>query len=69
MTLEDIRAVLEEIRSLATHDPEAAHELEDKLYISVLEHIASVKRVILVEGELAAEALKARKIDFARWMA
>lgn len=47
-------------------DYEAAHDMEDELYIDVLKHIA--------EGgenaqQLAKEALKSQEIDFVRYTA
>ena len=47
-------------------DDEAAHDLEDKLYVDVLEAIAAGH----AEPEaLAHLALESKKIDFSRWCA
>jgi hypothetical protein len=47
-----------------SHDPEAAHSHEDRLFLDVLKAIANGERN---PDELAAEALKSNDIDFPRW--
>lgn len=47
-------------------DYEGAHEMEDDLYQSVLKEVASGNQEA---KEMAREALKTKKIDFARYCA
>jgi hypothetical protein len=47
-------------------DPEAAHSMEDGLYLTTLQAIASGAPNA---AELAAAALKADALDFPRWCA
>ena len=66
MTIEEVQERLAKIEAVSGDD-EAAHGLQDGLYVAVLMAIA--------EGDtddpaaLAAEALKVKDIVFARWMA
>lgn len=66
LTVEDVKARVEEIRRIAVDD-EVAHSTEDDLHQNVLSAIA--------EGSCddpaacAKEALKTRDIKFARWCA
>lgn len=65
LTVARVQERLNEIRLLAhAKDPEAAHGREDSLYVDVL------RAVVAGHPEaraLAVEALKARRIPFARW--
>lgn len=65
MTLEEVRAGIELIRSKADDD-EVAHGLEDDLRHEVLEAIANGAENA---RELAAELLKTSDIKFSRWTA
>jgi hypothetical protein len=62
MTEQDTRNRVTEIED-NKHDDEAAHSLEDKLYLDVLRQLAEQGNT------LAAEAIKASDIEFARWCA
>lgn len=65
MTLDEVKTRVESIRR-RRGDDEGAHGMEDDLYCDVLQAIADGTH----EDDpsvLAAEALKTRKIDFARW--
>lgn len=63
MDTNDIKIRVAEIASFAD-DPEAAHSLEDGLYMDVLAQIAHGTDNA---AELATEALKASELGFARW--
>jgi hypothetical protein len=57
-----VQARLKDIESLA-HDDERAHIIEDDLYSEVLRYHAN-------KGcEISKEALKSKRIQFARWCA
>ncbi len=63
MEVEAIKAWLKDIESCAIQDDERAHILEDDLYHDVLLHHAN-------NGcKISKEALKSKKIVFARWCA
>jgi restriction endonuclease Mrr len=67
MTEEHIKRVIKRIEELAKEgDDQAAHELEDSLYIDVLRAIANGAEN---PSKLAKEALKAHEIDYTRWYA
>ncbi|WP_024427708.1 hypothetical protein [Bacillus safensis] len=63
MTVDDVQERVEVIRQIALDD-EAAHGMEDELYIDVLEAIANGADN---PEKLAAEALKTQDIEFYRW--
>lgn len=65
MTIAEITQALDEIER-SRDDDETAHVLQDRLYGRVLQAIADGARR---PAALAAEALKAREIQFARWYA
>lgn len=65
MQLEDVVKMVEEIRVLA-HDDEAAHAKEDDLYEMVLQEVGNRNPESV---EMACEALKTKKISYARWCA
>jgi hypothetical protein len=65
MTVDDVKKELEEIKRSAG-DNEAAHQLEDWLFVCVLRAIASGAEDA---SGLATEALKAGEIEFVRWYA
>ena len=65
MTVEEVRAWVEEIR-ITAHDDEKAHGMEDALHQEVLRAVAENAPNA---AALAAEALKTRDIDFYRWCA
>lgn len=67
VTVEDVKRIVEEIRDVR-HDDERAHAMEDDLYKAVLCAIATY-RTDNTAAQLAAEALKAHDIEFARWCA
>lgn len=65
MTPEDVRRRTAEIRAIAARgDEEAAHGEEDRLHEDVLRAVAGGAEKA---AELAAEALRTRKIAFARY--
>ena len=65
MTIDKIIQAIARI-NVARSDAEIAHGLQDRLYVKVLEAIAAGADD---PAALAAEALKARDIEFARWTA
>lgn len=66
MTPEQIRAIVAKIEAMRDDD-EAAHSEEDSLHVRVLMSIAAGQAED--PAACAAEALKTREIDFARWCA
>ena len=70
MKVEDVEKKVEAIRRMA-RDNEAAHSMEDALYIKVLQEI--VRQGLEPAGDasspfaLAQAALKAGRVDFDRW--
>ncbi|MEH7652306.1 hypothetical protein [Bacillus safensis] len=65
MTVDDVRKRVEGLRQIAeAEDDEAAHGMEDELYIEVLGAIANGADN---PEKLAAEALKTLEIEFSRW--
>lgn len=65
----DLKWVQDQLRlmeEVAKYDDESAHGYEDEMYVSVLEAVAAGHTQSAL---LAAEALKARDIDFCRWYA
>lgn len=76
MTVAEVRERVAAIA--ASDDPEAAHSMEDALYIDVLRHVAKGfeqdRGPTWIMGydndrEIAVEALKAAEIVFHRWCA
>ena len=65
MDIDEVKAAVEDIRA-SSPDDEAAHAMEDDLHQSVLQFIADASGE---HSAIAAEALKTREIDFARWYA
>jgi hypothetical protein len=65
MTVEQVKEQVKLIKAVAGDD-EAAHSYEDALHEHVLKAIAKGAENA---PELAKEALKTTKIDFARWCA
>jgi hypothetical protein len=66
MTVDEVKARVEEIRNMAGDD-EAAHGMEDKLHQDVLRAIAN--RECPNPARLAYRALETKEIDFSRWCA
>lgn len=66
MTLTKIKQTISEIKRLACFDPEAAHNLEDSLYINTLREIVRLVPNSRA-GKLAEAALEAVDLDFPRW--
>ena len=66
MKIETVNKCIERIRASAG-DPEAAHSMEDHLYVAVLRSIAH--RTCDDPQGCAQAALEAQKIEFARWCA
>jgi hypothetical protein len=66
VTVDDVDAEVRRIASMAS-DPEAAHSIEDDLYVRVLEAI--VAWGCDHDAALAAAALKTQDFNFARWCA
>lgn len=64
----DLKKVRDQLRLIEemAYDDESAHGYEDALYIEVLEAVAAGHPESAL---LAAEALKARDMDFCRWCA
>lgn len=69
MKMQELLDRIEEIRRVAEdeHDDEQAHGLEDKLWEDVFEAIA--RPGCRLRAVFAAQALKTRDIEFARWSA
>lgn len=69
MTLEDVRKRVEAIGAAVAReaDEECLHIDEDELYHDVLQAIA--EGTAEDPKAMAAEALRVRKMDFARWYA
>jgi hypothetical protein len=65
MTVEDVRARLEAIRSVADDD-EQAHGLQDSLLLDVL---LAIRDGAADPAGLAAAAVEVYDIDFERWCA
>jgi hypothetical protein len=65
LTVEEVRADVEKIRQEVGND-EGAHVLQDRLYVKVLEAIASGNPDA---AALAKEALVVEEIHFSRWYA
>ena len=63
MTLDDVKAAVEEISNRRDED-EVAHHHEDALYCDVLAYFATFNDE---RGALAREALKTKEIHFSRW--
>lgn len=63
MTLADVQLRLSEIKACAG-DPEAAHGMEDDLWLDVLDGIA--RGLVANPAEVCAMALRSRNIDFQR---
>lgn len=59
MTVKEVKARIEEIIKVS-EDDERAHGLEDQLWEQVLEELSAT-------NPIAEEALKTRRISFARW--
>jgi hypothetical protein len=64
LTVDAVKQLVEDIRTLASEDDPKAHELEDALYKAVLESIAYG---VVDAPALAREALKAKSVEFMRW--
>lgn len=64
-TAKDVKSVVKGIRAIASDD-EAAHSYEDALHEKVLQLVADGADDA---PELAKEALKTTKLNFARWCA
>lgn len=66
MQLQEVRVQVKRIEDMVS-DPEAAHSLEDGLYLKVLQEIADTgdRR----SASFAREALQASHLDFPRWAA
>ena len=64
MTIDEIRKLVADIATVADDD-EAAHVLEDALYLRFIRYVceAGCER----DARLAKEVLKAERIDFARY--
>ena len=68
MTIEEIRARIEEIISLAGDD-ETQHSREDRLYLDFIRYVASLGDRVPPLAEQAAEILRTQELDFCRWYA
>lgn len=66
ITIEEVRAFIENMKKEGHIDPERAHGDEDDILYEVLEAIAGGCEN---PRALAAEALKMRELDFPRWYA
>ena len=66
MNVEEVRGRLEDIEQIR-NDPEVSHGYEDDLYEDIVEWIA--KEAPSPFRDVAAEALKVRKMDLTRWYA
>ncbi len=70
MTVEDVRARVEEIRAKAEEgDDEVAHSREDDLYRDVFQAIIATCQPESYPWAMARAALKTNEIEFARWCA
>lgn len=67
-TLQDVKDDVEAIKHYAgkNRDPEAAHSMEDDMFVDVLRAIADGAPNA---QEMAREALKSVALDFPRWCA
>jgi hypothetical protein len=65
MTKEQIIKNVKEIKG-SQHDAEAAHSMEDSLYLEFVEYVATLPIPI---AEKAKEVLKTQYIEFSRWCA
>ena len=66
MTIDEVREAVDHIAGI-THDAEAAHSLEDRLYSALLSSIAD--GTCDDPQACASEALRAAAVDFPRWCA
>ena len=64
LTVEDVKARVEEIKEKVKTDPELAHSMEDNLFMDVLKAIAKGK--CDDSTALAKEAVKTTKLKFER---
>lgn len=63
MRVSDVKFQVEQIKAIAGRDDEAAHSMEDELFIDVLKAIAKGSRQAKA---LAREALKSKALQFPR---
>lgn len=72
LTIKDVETRVKEISTFVS-DPEAAHSLEDALFVDILEAICASWPLSGMTPELAKglalAALRSREIDFPRWCA
>lgn len=66
MKIEDVKKRVAEIEAMKGDD-ESAHNAEDALYASFIQHVADTADGEL--AEMAREVLKTADISFARWCA
>lgn len=67
-SIKEVRAYVEDVRASADGgDYEAAHDIEDMLYIALLTEIANGK--CPDPKQYAKEALETQKLEFPRWCA
>ena len=66
MNLDDVKKSLADIEAMKDDD-ESAHNAEDALYASFIQHVADTAGGDL--AEMAREVLKTADIDFTRWCA
>lgn len=67
-SIKEVRAYVEDVRASADGgDYEAAHDIEDTLYIALLTEIANGK--CHDPKQCAKEALETQKLEFPRWCA
>ncbi len=65
MNIEEIQYRIKAINEIS-HDDEAAHSLEDRLYEDFIKHVSKRKDKI---GNMARQILATQEIDFSRWCA
>lgn len=64
MTIEEVEKRIAKIEA-TKHDPEAAHILEDELYVDVLKYVRSCCDEPIFS--MVTKALSTQFIDFPRW--
>lgn len=69
MNILEIKKRVDEIKEVK-HDPEVAHELEDRLFYNFVDAVMNNEYEDLEDAVFAAEeVMKVREIQFARWHA
>lgn len=67
MDIEQVRASVQTIATLAETDPKRAHEYEDALFVDILYWIRGEQDTPNEIRAIAVEALRTRLLTFSRW--